>query len=831
MRTKNKSLAMQVFLGLGILVAGGLKAEVEVHVASGDLSPSIKKIFYFSQQNNSHHRPASFLSSVRQEFGERGIQFTTSTNRNDLNLSNLNQYHGSFFYGNHDAFSPAQTSALESYIQSGGGMVGMHVIAYVARSNATLARILGGAFRGHHSIAQFTARLIQAPGELPNNLAIHPNFPFEDGETYSVDLNHPILQGLSPYSSFDEPYLHQSLNPDITLLSYREDHGGWDEPYTWVRNEQNGRVFYHANGHDARTWSQPDFRELMIRGTLWASKTPQQNYLDLFPPIISASGDMQYLALVQTNDGARFALHSGGLQTAMSGLQVPGSNEKLTYLISSDTTHAILNDQSVVLTPKVLLAGQELSSLLVGHPQYPTIIAIENGPADPIEAGFTFSPDQTFSFVTDSDKAVIFSASIEDSAGGNQKRIIALHEGESIIPILIEGDFLNSNDFPIISSIPDSPMVFSANRSMAIVAQIQSNQGEPKSVILIRNNGDFHPHVSAFQPYSSLPQDSTISEFIAPISLKEDDLIFSGRLSGGSINQTDDQFVATISKTEELDLIIKEGDLIEGQNLLLTLDLLPPIPQKRGILVLGSLGNDLALISASGGRPPKVLARENQSLVTHEQDYSITKLHAESLISEGNQAVLLATLRATDSEDEISALLQIGSGTIRPLVIEGHKINRSEESFIVSEIHFRPSGAQGSGLKNNDLRLKVSSSAGASLIIGIPDIDDLDQDGFSDTLESAFGNSILEPNASIPPGYPKITHDVTGQLYLTFWEPIAAGPGLEYRIETSENLEIWTTISPEILPAPDQTNLPENYRRMVAPIPDEGGPRFYRLAF
>ena len=831
MRTKNKSSVIQVLLTLGFLVAGGLRAEVEVHVASGDLSPSTKKVFYFSQQNNSHHRPASFLSSMRQEFGERGIQFTTSTNRNDLNLDNLNQYQGSFFFGNHDAFSPAQTSALESYIQSGGGMVGMHVIAYVARSNATLARILGGAFRGHHSIAQFTARLIQAPGGLPENLAIHPNFPFEDDETYSVDLNHPILQGLSPYSSFDEPYLHQNLNPDITLLSYREDHGGWDEPYTWVRNEQNGRVFYHANGHDARTWSQPDFRELMIRGTLWASKTPQQNYLDLFPPIISASGDMQYLALVQTNDGARFALHSGGLQTAMSGLQVPGSNEKLTYLISSDSTHAILNDQRVVLTPKVLLAGQELSSLIVGHPQYPTIIAIENGPADSIEAGFTFSPDQTFSFVTDSDQAVIFSASIEDSAGGNQKRIVALHDGESTNPILIEGDFLNSNDFPIVSSIPDSPMVFSADSSMAVMAQIQSNQEEPQSVILARNAGDFHPHVSAFQPYNGLPQDSTISEFIAPISLKEGDLIFSGRLSGGSTNPTDDQFVATISETGGLDLIIREGDLIEGQNLLLTLDLLPPIPQKRGILVLGSLGNDLALISARAGRPPIILARENQILVTNEQDYSITKLHAESLISESNQAVLLATLRATDSEHEISALLQIGSGTIRPLVIEGHKLNRSEESFIVSEIHLHASGDQGSGLKNNDLRLKVSSSAGASFIIGIPNIDDLDQDGLSDTLESAFGNSILEPNVSIPPGYPKITHDETGQLYLNFWEPIAAGPGLEYTIETSENMKIWTSISPEILPASDQTNLPGNYRRMVAPIPDEDGPRFYRLAF
>ena len=229
----------------------------------------------------------------------------------------------------------------------------------------------------------------------------------------------------------------------------------------------------------------------------------------------------------------------------------------LTYLISSDTTHAILNNQRVVLAPKVLLAGRELSSLLVGHPQYPTIVAIENGPADPIEAGFTFSPDQTFSFVTDYDQTVIFSASIEDSAGGNQKRIVALQRDESITPILIEGDFLNSNDFPIVSSIPDTPMVFSADRSMAIMAQIQWNQGEPKSVILTKNTGDFYPHVSAFQPYSGLPQNSTISEFFAPISLKEDNLIFSGCLSGGSVNQTDDQFVATISKAGELDLIIQ----------------------------------------------------------------------------------------------------------------------------------------------------------------------------------------------------------------------------------------------------------------------------------
>ena len=41
----------------------------------------------------------------------------------------------------------------------------------------------------------------------------------------------------------------------------------------------------------------------------------------------------------------------------------------------------------------------------------------------------------------------------------------------------------------------------------------------------------------------------------------------------------------------------------------------------------------------------------------------------------------------------------------------------------------------------------------------------------------------------------------------------------------------WTTIAPEIVPASDQTDLPENYRKMRALIADGNGPRFYRLAF
>ena len=814
------------------MVIAALGAELQIHALSGDPAPSTQKIFYFSRQNNSHHRPASFLSSVRQDFGERGIQFTTSTNRNDLNIENLNQYDGTFFFGNHDAFSAAQTSALETYLQEGGGMVGMHVIAYVARSNTKLARILGGAFLGHHSPSEFTSTLIQSPSDFPTNLESHPHFPFEEGDTYTLAPSHPIVKGLSTYTSVDEPYLHQSLNSDIILLSYRDDRGGlWDEPYTWVRHEGEGRVFYHANGHDSRTWDKPNFRELMIRGTSWASKIPERSYTELFPPLISESGEIQYLAMVQTNDGPRLALHTKGKQTAMAGLQVPGSNESLTYLISPSTAHSMLDNQQVVLAPKAISGEDELSCLLIGHRQYPRVVAMENGPADSLEAGFTFSPNQTFPFVTDSHQAVAFSATIEDSAGGNQKRVFALQDWESLSPILIEGDPLASDESLTIHSIPNKPVFFSKDRRLAITAAVQSDQGDPQDVILTGDPEDLHPHVFSNQSYDGLPQDAVIENFLAPVSLAGDQVIFSGHLAGESVAPSNDQLIATISHDGSLDLLIREGDLIEGLSLSLNLDLLPPIPRNRDILVWGTLAGDLAIISSQSGRLPRLLARENQATMLDGQEYLITELHSDSLIGEGNQAVVVATLRASGSVDKISALLQIGSGTIRALALEGHQIDLAGGPFTISSLACHASTPHGSGMKNNALRFTASSQEGSNAIMGITNIDDLDQDGLSDTLESAFGNSIVALDSSMPPGLPKVIRDNSGQLQLTFWEPNAPGPGLEYQIETSDDMKVWRTISPEVVPSADQDNLPENYRRVIALIEEDGGTRFYRLSF
>jgi uncharacterized protein len=79
---------------------------------------------------------------------------------------------------------------------------------------------------------------------------------------------HPVMQGVTEFSTFDQAYVHSNLNPDITVLQERVE-GTAKEPVSWVRDQGKGRVFYTAYGYNDSTWIKPDFFKLVKNGVLW----------------------------------------------------------------------------------------------------------------------------------------------------------------------------------------------------------------------------------------------------------------------------------------------------------------------------------------------------------------------------------------------------------------------------------------------------------------------------------------------------------------------------------------------------------------------------------
>ena len=193
--------------------------------------------------DSGHHEPGKRVLQILPYMAERGIQVVYTEDVSELNSQRLSQFHVLMLYGNTPSISKEQELAMLNFVQGGGGLVPVHAgIAMFANSDA-YHNLAGGTFKSHGA-GTFTTRFV-AP-------------------------NHPVLEGLSPFESWDETYVHQKHNPDKTVLSVREENGH-SEPWTWVRDHGKGRVFYTAWGHDERTWEQSGFHQLLERGLRWAA--------------------------------------------------------------------------------------------------------------------------------------------------------------------------------------------------------------------------------------------------------------------------------------------------------------------------------------------------------------------------------------------------------------------------------------------------------------------------------------------------------------------------------------------------------------------------------
>ena len=77
-----------------------------------------------------------------------------------------------------------------------------------------------------------------------------------------------------PFATWDETVAYTKQNAaDRTVLMERAGRQG-REPWTWVRTQGKGRVFYTAYGHDQRTWSNPEFQTLVEKAIVWAVDEP-----------------------------------------------------------------------------------------------------------------------------------------------------------------------------------------------------------------------------------------------------------------------------------------------------------------------------------------------------------------------------------------------------------------------------------------------------------------------------------------------------------------------------------------------------------------------------
>ncbi len=227
---------------LSLVSAFGLFLTTLPSLAADEPGSTPLKVLFLGDQG--HHRPADRAAQISPVLAGRGIVVTYTEDLGQLNLETLRAYDALAVYANTTKISPEQEKGLIDYVEGGGGFVPIHCASYCFLNSDAYVRLVGAQFLRHGT------------GEF---------------DTKVVDPNHPITRGLTPFHTWDETYVHSKHNPEGRHVLQVRVEGDQEEPWTWTRNQGKGRVFYTAYGHDARTWGNPGFHDLLERGIRWAA--------------------------------------------------------------------------------------------------------------------------------------------------------------------------------------------------------------------------------------------------------------------------------------------------------------------------------------------------------------------------------------------------------------------------------------------------------------------------------------------------------------------------------------------------------------------------------
>ena len=281
----SRRTALRAFGALGT-VAGGLALFPAAASAA-----TLTRVLVFSKTAAFRHDsiPAG-ITAIRNLGAQNGFAVDATEDANAFTTANLAQYQAVIWLSTTgDVLNSTQQSAFESYVNGGGGYVGVHSAADTEYDWSWYGGCCGAYFLSH-------------PAQQQANVIV-------EDRTSDSTAHLPAT-----WRRFDEWYNYRT-NPrgSVNVLmrldesSYSGGTMGADHPITWWHDVGTGRAWYTGLGHTIESYSDPNFTRMLLGGLRVAAKA--------VPSDPGTGGPVQtgvYYRLV--------AQHSGKL------LDIPGSS-------------------------------------------------------------------------------------------------------------------------------------------------------------------------------------------------------------------------------------------------------------------------------------------------------------------------------------------------------------------------------------------------------------------------------------------------------------------------------------------------------------------------
>ncbi|KAI0490239.1 Crp/FNR family transcriptional regulator [Xylaria cf. heliscus] len=215
------------------------------------------RVFVFSKTVDYRHEsiPAGIEGLRRLATSTNYFTVEASDDSSLINAEFLSQFKAIVFLSNSGEFlTKEELRGLKTYINNGGGFVGIHSASVGMYSEPWYGELVGAYFT-NHPVPQHSVVRVENNGHI-----IASGFPAE-------------------FKWFDEWY-NFTRNPrdKVTVLlsadesTYEGGTMGTDHPVAWCREFDGGRSFYTALGHFDEAFQDDAFMTHVLNGILWAAR-------------------------------------------------------------------------------------------------------------------------------------------------------------------------------------------------------------------------------------------------------------------------------------------------------------------------------------------------------------------------------------------------------------------------------------------------------------------------------------------------------------------------------------------------------------------------------
>jgi uncharacterized protein len=222
-------------------------------------------VLVFTKTQDYHHQSIiAGVESLREMAKKHYFSMDWQDDASVFNDSNLTKFQAVIFLSTSgNVFNDDQKAALQKFIRSGKGFVGIHCAADTEHQWDWYGKLVGRHFVIHPEIQ--TAELQVVNRKFPGVESLPDHFLWTD-EWYEFGKEN--VKDLTYILAVDE----KSYDPKADWGNNKTGSGmGKFHPIAWHHEFDGGRAFYTALGHTASTYEDPQFLAHVYGGIFWAA--------------------------------------------------------------------------------------------------------------------------------------------------------------------------------------------------------------------------------------------------------------------------------------------------------------------------------------------------------------------------------------------------------------------------------------------------------------------------------------------------------------------------------------------------------------------------------